>query len=315
MKQLLRNPYFIGYISLYIVVLVLMVLIEHFPASQSIAVLLIVGIGFSSVACATSKSSVALFVSKPAQKREGVVLILILVYITVILTFGMDQVKLLFSQQFSDSPRAKEIITVVYKLLFFVLLPYLAYKITFKFKLSDFGLAVKAQEFFTKRNGVILTSMALVLFLFQFFLGNGAKPLRDGLITGEQMLIGLPLLYILLIVEVGLVEEFFFRALVQSRLAAITRSEIGGIFLSALFFGLAHAPGFYLRGGGTLENLGPHPSIFMSVGYSILILSVAGFFLSIIWSKTRNLWLVMAIHAFVDLLPGLLEFNRTWGIS
>jgi uncharacterized protein len=61
---------------------------------------------------------------------------------------------------------------------------------------------------------------------------------------------------------------------------------------------LAHAPGFYLRGGGTLDNLGQHPSLFLSIGYSIVILSVLGFFLGIIWNKTKNLWLVMAIHGF-----------------
>ena len=174
---------------------------------------------------------------------------------------------------------------------------------------------MKAKEFFTMKNFVILFALALVIFLFQFFLGNGAKPVREGLITTRQLLIGLPLLYIFLIFEVGLVEEFFFRALVQSRLAAITKSETGGIILSGLLFGLAHAPGFYLRGGGTLDNLGQHPTLFMSVGYSILILSVGGFFLSIIWSKTKNLWLVMAIHAFADLLPGLQEFVKTWGIN
>lgn len=81
-----------------------------------------------------------------------------------------------------------------------------------------------------------------------------------------------------------------------------------------MLFGLAHAPGFYLRGGGTLDNLGTNPSLFMSVGYSILVLSVAGFFLSIIWCRTRNLWLVMAVHALVDLLPGISEFVTTWGI-
>ncbi len=124
----------------------------------------------------------------------------------------------------------------------------------------------------------------------------------------------MPLFYIWLIFEVGLVEEFFFRALIQSRLTAITKSEIGGIFISGLFFGLAHVPGFYLRGGGTLDNLGEHPSLFMSIGYSILVLSVAGFFLAVVWSKTKNLWLVMAIHAFVDLLPGLPEFIKAWGI-
>jgi len=183
----------------------------------------------------------------------------------------------------------------------------------YKFKLSDFGLIVKAKKLFTLKNTVILFVMVSMILLFQFFIGIGAKLIREGLITNKQLLFGLPLLFIWLIFEVGLVEEFFFRALVQSRLTEITKSEIGGLILSGLFFGLAHAPDFYLRGGGSLDNLGQHPSLFLSIGYSILVLSVSGLFLSIIWSKTKNLWLVMAIHAFGDLLPNLPDFIKTWG--
>jgi membrane protease YdiL (CAAX protease family) len=315
MKQILRNEYLIGYSALYLVTLILMVLIEHFPVSQSVAMLLIVGIFFTLVAYLTSKSSIPLFADKATQKNEGLVLALILVFIILILTLGDNQIKSIFSFRLSESPIATELFTLFYRLLIFVLIPFLVYKFIYKFSLHDFGLVVKAKEFFTIKNFLIFLAMAIVILLFQFFLGNGASSIRAGLISGRQLYIGLPLLYLFLIIRVGLVEEFFFRGLVQSRLAAITKSEIGGIILSDLFFGLAHAPGFYLRGGGTLDNLGQHPSFFMSVGYSILILSVGGFFLSVIWSKTRNLWLVMAIHACVDLLPGLQEFVKTWGIN
>jgi membrane protease YdiL (CAAX protease family) len=315
MKHLLKNPYFIGYSALYIVTLLTMRLIENFPVSESIAILLILGVFFSATAYITSKSSVLLFENKPEQKREVVLLISILIYITLFLTFGGDLIKKVTPRMFLENMRASEIITISKKLLFFVLIPFIAYKYIYNFNLRDFGLIVKARDLFTLKNTVILIVMASIILLFQFFLGNGAKPIREGLITNKQLLFGLPLLFIWLIFEVGLVEEFFFRALVQSRLTEITKSEIGGIILSGLFFGLAHAPGFYLRGGGSLDNLGQHPSLFMSIGYSILILSVSGFFLSIIWSKTKNLWLVMTIHAFGDLLPNLSDFIKTWGIN
>ncbi|MGZ8550098.1 MAG: CPBP family glutamic-type intramembrane protease [Chitinophagaceae bacterium] len=42
-------------------------------------------------------------------------------------------------------------------------------------------------------------------------------------------------------------------------------------------------------------------------------MSVAGIFLGIVWQRTKNLWLVMAIHAMLDLLPNAGEFIRTWG--
>ncbi|MDO9510481.1 MAG: CPBP family intramembrane metalloprotease [Bacteroidales bacterium] len=314
MKRLLRNQYFLSYSILYIIILALMAFLEHFPVSQPIAVLLIVGVLFSLIAYKVSKSSVTLSFSRPVQKLEWLVITSLLVYITYTLTCGIVQIKSLFSPLFNENEQIREIITLSYKLLLFVIIPFFVYKFAYQFHLKDFGLHVKVKEFFTKKNAVILIVMFLVLFVFQFFLGNGAKPIREGLISNKQLMIGLPLLYIWLLFEVGLVEEFFFRSLVQSRLAVLTQSELGGIFLSGILFGLAHAPGIYMRGGGTLDNLGPNPSLIMSVGYSILVLSVAGFFLSIIWSKTRNLWLVMAIHAFIDLLPGIHEFVNTWKI-
>jgi membrane protease YdiL (CAAX protease family) len=315
MKELFRNKFFIGYSALYILTLMLMAWIEHFPISQAIAVLLIVGVFFTLIAYFTSKSSTPLFESKPIQLREAFVIVTLLVYITLMLSFGFDFIKTFLFQYFIKSSKSEEIIGLINKLFFFVFIPFLVYKVLYKFNLRDFGLDVKVKEFFTRKNITILITMFSGLFLFQFFLGNGAGPIRDGLITKRQLLIGLPLLYIWLVLEVGLVEEFFFRALIQSRISAITKSELGGIFLSGLFFGLAHAPGFYLRGSGTLDSLGQHPGLFMSIGYSILVLSVAGFFLSTIWAKTRNLWLVITIHAFVDLLPGLTEFVQTWNIN
>lgn len=314
MKNLLRNYYFIGYSILYIIILVMMIYIEHFPVSEAIAVLIIIGVFFTFMAHISSRTAIKISVSKPAQRKEILVLISLIIYITLALSFGIDQIKSFFSQLFIDNSRVKEIITITYKLLLFFIIPFLVYKYIYKFNLRDFGLSIKAKEFFTKKNGIILFTMALTILLFQFFLGNGAKPIREGLLTSKQLIIGLPLFYVWLIFEVGLVEEFFFRSVLQSRFAAVTKSEIGGIFLSGLFFGLAHAPGFYLRGSGILDNLGTNPSLFMSIGYSILVLSVAGFFLAIIWSRTRNLWLVMAVHAFVDLLPGISEFINNWGI-
>ena len=315
MKKLLTSPYFIGYAILYLVVLTLMASIYDYQVSQAIAVVIVIGILFSSVAYLTSKSSKPISIPSPPQKREVLLLALLIAYITLGLTFGIDFIKNSFAAPFERDLRVKEIVTLAYKILLFVGIPLAVYKLSYKFDLKEFGLKPSTKELFTKRNGIILISMALVLSAFQLFAGNGAKPIRDGLISSNQLLVGLPLLFAWLVLEVGLVEEFFYRALLQSRLSVLTKSEIGGIVLSGLLFGLSHAPGFYLRGGGAIDGLGTNPTLFMSIGYSIVVLSVAGFFLSIVWSKTRNLWLVAAIHAFVDLLPSLPEFLSIWNIQ
>jgi membrane protease YdiL (CAAX protease family) len=115
-----------------------------------------------------------------------------------------------------------------------------------------------------------------------------------------------------LLLEVGLVEEFFFRSLVQSQLAATFKSEVSGIVLMSLIFGLAHAPGFIFRHAGELEGLGPNPSALDSIAYSIVVLAVSGITFGVIWARTKNLFALMLVHAAGDLLPNFGSFVRTW---
>lgn len=60
--------------------------------------------------------------------------------------------------------------------------------------------------------------------------------------------------------EAGLAEEFLFRVQLQTRLAACLRTEIGAILISAGLFGLAHAPGFHLRGAHVAERFSGVPT-------------------------------------------------------
>ena len=110
-------------------------------------------------------------------------------------------------------------------------------------------------------------------------------------------------------------EEFFFRALLQTRLAAWFRSEVTGVALMALLFGLAHAPGFILRHAGLEEAIGANPSPADSIAYAIVVLSVGGILFGIVWARTKNLFAVMIIHAATDLLPNFAQFVKTWGLS
>lgn len=123
-------------------------------------------------------------------------------------------------------------------------------------------------------------------------------------------MLGVPIAFLWLALEAGVVEEFFFRVLLQTRLASVLRSELAAIIVMSLIFGLAHAPGLYLRTGLTQEGL-EHPSLLMAVGYSIVITSIAGFFLGVLWSRTRNFAVVVVVHAATDLLPNLLPTLRS----
>lgn len=111
--------------------------------------------------------------------------------------------------------------------------------------------------------------------------------------------------------EAGLCEEVLFRAILQSRLAAVLRSEAGAAVIAALVFGLAHAPGLFLRpdtGGDAIA--GGLPGI---LAYTVGVLSPIGLTYGVIWARTRNLWLLVALHATVDFLPNLADFIKVWG--
>jgi membrane protease YdiL (CAAX protease family) len=154
--------------------------------------------------------------------------------------------------------------------------------------------------------------VSLGLLIFQLALGRGLADIRQARLSLPQLALGVPLAYLWLVVEVGVVEEFFFRALLQSRVAAFTKSEAAGVVVASLVFGLAHAPGLYFRTTATGEGLGPSPSWLMAVGYSVVVTSVPGLFLGILWSRTKSLASLVLIHAAGDLVPNLVELTRLW---
>jgi membrane protease YdiL (CAAX protease family) len=274
----------------------------------------LIGIFFTSIAYLFSAKSKPLFEDKQAQKNESLLLISILVYFTLYITFYRDILTLTHILGAEETPFNETVIGIA-KLLFVVIVPMLIYHSVYGFKLKDWGIQLGFKLYFSRQNLLIFFTFTLIILLFQYFFGNGAKPLREGLFSGRQIVPALVLSYFWLIITVGIVEEFFFRVLLQSRISVILKSELGGIILSAMLFGLAHAPGIFLRGGGVIANLGDNPGFLLSLAYSFLVLSAAGFFLSVIWLKTKNFWLIVAIHASVDLLPNLGSFIELWEIK
>jgi hypothetical protein len=59
-------------------------------------------------------------------------------------------------------------------------------------------------------------------------------------------------------------------------------------FSMAVAFGLAHAPGFILRGAGLHEAIGTNPSAVDSIAYAIVVLSIAGIFFGIVGAHEES---------------------------
>lgn len=119
-----------------------------------------------------------------------------------------------------------------------------------------------------------------------------------------------PAAFVWIALEAGLAEEFLFRAVLQTRLAAVLRSETGAVVLGALVFALAHVPGLYLRGAPGEQ--GHSTDLFEVIAYTIGALSPVALMLGVIWARTRSLLLVVLLHAAIDVLPILPQFLITW---
>ena len=155
--------------------------------------------------------------------------------------------------------------------------------------------------------------LSLVAWALQWLIGS-----EFGRLLGRQretgaLLIAGALCFLWNSVEAGLVEEFFFRRVLQSRLSAWTGSEISAIFLGALVFGLAHLPGIWLRGAGVSEGLGATPSLLNTAAYVIVTQGAAGLMFGVLWARTRSLTLLVLLHGMFDTPSNLAHFMDVWG--
>jgi len=120
-----------------------------------------------------------------------------------------------------------------------------------------------------------------------------------------------PAAFLWLALEAGLCEEFLFRAVLQTRLAAVLKSEAGAVVTGALLFALAHVPGLYLRGHPGVDGYSTDPT--QVIAFTVAVLSPVALLFGTLWARTRSLLLIVLLHAAVDVLPNLGEFIRNWG--
>ena len=313
MVRFLQNKYLIAFVFIYSAA----VAVLHFgfqqPVSDSLSFALLFGCCFPFISWILVRNCYPYLADRPAFRRELYILTGLVLLIVWYISYGTGWINSLVFKNIQAVPWQNSFFILLKKLVVFVLLPFFIYQ-AFGFRLQDFGFSIHRPG---KKLGVtvfIFVVLAVTISVFQLFWGHGGEPVRKGVFSSSQLLLGLPLCFAWYFFEVGLVEEFFFRALLQSRISVLLKSNTGGILISGLIFGLAHAPGLYLRGAsseGISEQL---PFIFWAA-YTVTVMSLAGIFLGMVWSRTKNIYLVMAIHAIVDLLPNIGDFIQTWHIK
>ncbi len=161
-----------------------------------------------------------------------------------------------------------------------------------------------------RRIALPLLMVGLLLFAIQAVFGRGLHNLRELHPGADTLAVAIPACFLWMTLSAGLCEEVLFRVFLQDRLAAWFRSPAAGLIVASLLFGLAHAPGLYLRGAGS-EGHG-EVSIAWAICYTLVVIAPAGVAFGVLWMRTRSLWLGVVLHGMMDTLPNLSGFIRDW---
>ena len=313
LRCLTFNPGVIVFAILYLAGLAILSRNKDFNFADTLVELVIVGVAFPLLAGIATRHAVPLALPTRSSGSEMLVLIASVVALSIYLVGGPQWIDRLLPALWSVSPRIHFFVNLAKKLAVFVVVPWLIFRFLFGYRWRDYGVNLSALRALGRGHGLAMLVMGGALILFQYFLGRAAAPLRAGKLPARELWLALPVCFVWLAVEAGLVEEFFFRGLVQSRLSAFFSSEITAVALMSLTFGIAHAPGFIFRHGGEVEGLGANPSALTALAYSVVVVAPSGILFGVIWARTRNLFVAIAVHAAGDLLPNLSTFIELWG--
>ena len=278
---------------------------KTFPLAETMMVTVIIGLGFTGLVYWIAPHPAAVPLRQDMEPSELVFTLVYLVFTAALLVRGAP-VPISWREAFFK----KSIATLGFKLVVFVLVPLAALRLFWHVSWADLGFSagdVPAQ----------LRTAALLILLFGGFnliAGGAAAPIRNRQFTMGHVAGGMSLAFLWNLVEVGLVEEFFFRAFLQGRATAFFDSPAAGICAASLLFGLAHAPGIYLRRGERHGPLGEQPTLIDSILYAILGLSPTGWFTGLLYGRCQSLLAPILVHAAVDAVAHTAEFLDGLGV-
>jgi membrane protease YdiL (CAAX protease family) len=252
---------------------------RSFEPAEAIVVLVLFGGVFPVAAWAASLRAVPLSISLRPSASALIALTGYVILLSLYLIGGPQWIDQHLPHPWVDSARIRFFIGLAKKLVVFVVIPFAIFRFGFGYRVRDFGIQREALRALRGSHLPVVLVVGGAFLCFQYFVSSGGAAFRREHFTGFQLFVGLPVCFVWLFIEAGLVEEFFFRGLVQS---------------------------------GEVEGLGSNPSAIDAIAYSIVVLAVSGITFGIIWARTKNLFALMLIHAVGDLLPNFGTFVRTW---
>ncbi len=267
----------------------------------AIAVMGIFGIAMSALAWGLTIGANAppIEVKRPGLE-SGVIILYLALYAVLFTGFGMSAARAAVPEG-----QTQELLVMGLKLLAHVILPALIL-VLLGARLSPlFQAGLSGRKFWRT-----LIVLGLIILGLLCFISPSLQNIAATNTAFATLAWVAPVSFIWIALEAGLNEEFLFRAVLQTRLQALFRSPRAGVFVSALVFAVAHAPGLYLRGGAEVH--GSSADLLQVIAYTFAVLAPMGLLFGLIYARTKSLLLVVLLHGLVDVLPNMDEFIRIW---
>lgn len=263
--------------------------------------LAIFGVGLSAIGWLTTRGSKteAIEVANPAR-QSGAVLIYLALYAVLFLGFGMGALR----ENIPEGPE-QELAVMGAKLVIHLVLPAILL-VLIGGKLAPL---LKSQVG-PKQFGRTLIVIGAIILALLAVVSPSLQQINE---TGASLAVlawAAPASFLWIAIEAGLNEEFLYRAILQTRLSALFKSAWTGIAVTSILFGLAHAPGLFLRGGPETDGWSTDP--LQVIAYTIATLAPLSIFFGFLYARTKSLLLVVLLHGLVDVLPNMADFIKTW---
>lgn len=140
--------------------------------------------------------------------------------------------------------------------------------------------------------------------LAQLFLSRNSREFLELLTSGRALYLA-PIAFLFLVLTTGLTEEFFFRGMLQTRLAGAFRSNALGVIATSLLFGLYHVPYAYFN--PNWPSYGDAAAALLA-GLSNGILG--GVVLGVVYIMAGgNLVAPIVVHALIDVFPAMTQIR------
>lgn len=266
-----------------------------------IIAMLIFGIGLSAIVWGLTRRMEAAEISVANPRKEALGLLAYLaIYALLFIGWGIGALK----QTFPPGP-TQEIATLVYKFVIHVGLPALV--------ILTLGGAVRpllTAGIKDRRWWIAFVGMTVILFGLLAVVSPALTQIGALSISLPATILAVSGAWIWMSLETGLCEEFLFRAVLQSRFAAWTKSPVIAILIVSLLFALVHWPGLYFRGTPETDGFSSDPM--QVAAFTIATLTPISILFGVIWQRTKSLMLVTLLHGAVNALPFTAEFVEIW---